>query len=149
MGESGISELIAGSSDDQRRKDAASLLELMTRLTGEEPRVSSGSTIGFGQYHYRYASGQEGDFFKVGFSPRDDNITLYLMSGLRGFDDILERLGPHKAAKSTVKIKGLAEIDQDALADLIQECVRHVDDVERSLGAIPRMSEIRPREAGS
>jgi hypothetical protein len=79
-----VSGLIGQVRNDERRKDATSLLDLMTRITGEEPEVWGGNTIGFGRYHYRYASGQEGDFFKVGFSPRDQNITLYLMSGLTG-----------------------------------------------------------------
>ncbi|MEA1902765.1 MAG: DUF1801 domain-containing protein [Actinomycetota bacterium] len=138
-------ELIRQIANDLRRADASSLLDLMIRVTGEEPEVWNGNTIGFGRYHYRYASGQEGDFFKVGFAPRDQNITLYIMSGLRGFEDILERLGPHRAAKSTVKITNLADIAKDALDDLIEECVRHVDQVEKSLGALPRMSDIPPR----
>lgn len=107
----------------------------------------SGGTIGFGRYHYRYVSGQEGDFFKVGFAPREQNLTLYIMSGLQGFEDILERLGPHKASKSTVKITDLDAVNEDALIELIAECVRHLDEVEASLGAIPRMSEIPPRVA--
>lgn len=131
-----------------RRRDAADLLELMSEVTGEEPHVwSQGTTIGFGKYHYRYASGQEGDFFTVGFSPRKDKITLYIMSGLRGFEDILERLGPHTAAKSAVHIKRLGDVDRDVLIELIRECVNHVAAVEAELGAIPRMSEIPPRRA--
>ena len=102
-------------------------------------------TIGFGRYHYRYKTGQEGDFFKVGFAPTEQHLTLYVMSGLRGFEDILDRLGSHKASKSTVKVRRLSEIDEDALAELIRECVRHLDEVEGALGAIPRMSDIPPR----
>ena len=98
--------LIDAIANDRRRADAAKLLELMSAVTGETPRVWGSDTIGFGQYHYRYKTGQEGDFFKVGFSPRKDRLTLYIMSGLRGFDDILERLGPHRAAKSAVHLSG-------------------------------------------
>lgn len=118
----------------------------MAQVTGEMPRVWSAGTIGFGQYHYRYASGQEGDFFTVGFAPKKDRITLYLMSGLRGFGDILDRLGPHTAGKSTVHLKRLDDVDRKVLAELISECVAHVAIVERMMGAIPRMSEIPPRE---
>lgn len=131
----------------ERRADAAELVELMREATGYEPRVWNDDTIGFGQYHYRYDSGQEGDFFTVGFSPRKDRLTLYIMSGLLGFDDILDRLGPHKATKSAVHIKRLSDVDRRALNDLIAECVRHVERVERELGAIPRMSEIPPRQS--
>ncbi len=138
--------MIGEVSHPQRRADASELLELMSEVTGFEPRVWSANTIGFGQYHYRYKTGQEGDFFTVGFSPRKDRLTLYIMSGLRGFDDILERLGPHKASKSTVHLKRLEDVDRSVLTELISECVKHVESVEQSMGAIPRMSDIPPRK---
>ena len=128
------------------RTDALRLLELMKGVTGEEPRVWGSNTIGFGQYHYRYQTGQEGDYFKVGFSPRKDRLTLYIMSGLPGFEDILDRLGPHRTGKSTVHLKRLKDVDRDILIELIKECVAHLNAVEKSMGAIPRMSDIPPRE---
>jgi hypothetical protein len=140
-----VQEVISAVGHAGRREDAVELLALLGEITGAEPRVWSAGTIGFGQYHYRYASGQEGDFFDVGFAPRKDKITLYIMSGLRGFDDILERLGTHQASKSTVHIKRLADVDRAALSDLVAECVRHLRAVEADMGAIPRMSEIPPR----
>ncbi|MBT8200339.1 MAG: DUF1801 domain-containing protein [Acidimicrobiia bacterium] len=140
-------ELVNNVGNEQRRRDALELLALMEDVTGHEPVVWSGSTVGFGQYHYRYKTGQEGDFFSVGFSPRADRITLYIMSGLRGFDDILDRLGPHTSGKSTVHIKRLDDLDREALIDLISECVKHVEQVEKAMGAIPRMSDIPPRKA--
>ena len=147
MSDQTVEDVIAGIGRDDRRNDAEQLLAIMREVTGERPRVWSTNTIGFGQYRYRYGSGQEGDFFTVGFSPRKDKITLYVMSGLRGFDDILDRLGPHTASKSTVHIKRLSDLDEDALRELISECVRHVTDVETEMGAIPRMSDIPPRKA--
>jgi len=132
---------------DGRRTDARALLGLMAEASGLEARVWSANTIGFGQYHYRYASGQEGDFFTVGFSPRKDRLTLYVMSGLRGFDDILERLGKYRATKSAIHLKRLGDVDEAVLRELIVECVNHVQAVEREMGAIPRMSEIPPRQA--
>lgn len=147
MSDQTIQDVIDGVGNDQRRQDAVELLALMADVTGFEPHVASANTIGFGHYHYKYKTGQEGDFFIVGFSPRKDRITLYIMSGLRGFDDILERLGKHQASKSTVHFKRLADLDRDALVDLISECVRHVQTVEQEMGAIPRMSDIPPREA--
>ncbi len=138
--------VIAEVVNEQRRSDAADLLDLMAEATGAEPRVWSANTIGFGQYHYRYKTGQEGDFFTVGFSPRKDRLTLYIMSGLRGFEDILERLGPHTTGKSTVHLKRLGDIDRTVLIELISQCVKHVDWVEKTMGAIPRMSDIPPRE---
>ncbi|MDH3308732.1 MAG: DUF1801 domain-containing protein, partial [Acidimicrobiia bacterium] len=118
---------------------------LMSDATGEEPKVWGADTIGFGQYHYRYKTGQEGDFFKVGFSPRKDKLTLYIMSGVRGFDDILERLGSHQSGKSTVHLKRLGDADRQVLVELVTACVAHLDAVEAALGAIPRMSDIPPR----
>ncbi len=148
MTASDVAGVIAAVTHDGRRDDATKLLGLMEQATGEAPRVWSAGTIGFGQYHYRYKTGQEGDFFSVGFAPRKDKITLYIMSGLRGFDDILERLGPHQASKSTVHIKRLDDINQKVLIELISECVAHIEQVERELGAIPRMGDIPPRLAG-
>jgi len=143
-----VRDVIDAVAHQGRRDDAAALTVLIAEATGEEPKVWSAGTIGYGQYHYRYIkSGQEGDFFDVGFAPRKDKITLYVMSGLRGFDDILERLGPHQASKSTVHFKRLGDLDRDALVDLITECVAHLRKVEQELGAIPRMSDIPPREA--
>jgi hypothetical protein len=142
-----VQAVIDGVSHAGRRDDARDLMELMTSVTGEEPRVWGVGTVGFGEYHYRYTTGQEGDFFKVGFAPRKDRITLYIMSGLRGFEDILERLGSHQAGKSTVHLKRLGDVDRDALIELIEECVAHLNAVEASMGAIPRMSEIPPRES--
>lgn len=140
-----LQAVIDGVAHEGRRQDAGAQLGLMAEVTGEEPRVWSANTIGFGQYHYRYKTGHEGDFFTVGFSPRKARITLYIMSGLRGFEDILERLGPHQASKSTVHIKRLDDVDREVLTELITECVSHIESVEKALGAIPRMSDIPPR----
>ncbi|NND01708.1 MAG: DUF1801 domain-containing protein [Acidimicrobiia bacterium] len=140
-----VNEVIDAVAHDGRRADAAELVAIMKQVTGEQPKVWSAGTIGFGSYYYRYKTGQEGDFFSVGFAPRRDKITLYIMSGLRGFEDILDRLGPHRASKSTVHIKRLSDLDRSALEDLIRECVAHIGKVEKELGAIPRMSDIPPR----
>lgn len=101
--------------------------------------------MGFGTYHFHYASGKEGDYFKVGFAPRKADLVLYLMSGPVGYADLLNRPGrPHKAGKSAIYVKHLDDLDDDVLAKLIQRCVAHIDQVEADLGAIPRMSETPP-----
>lgn len=141
-----VQAIIESVSNEQRRTDAVAIVELMTEITGEPPKAWGESTIGFGRYHYRYKTGQEGDFFVVGLAPRKDRLTLYIMSGLRGFDDILDRLGPHQASKSTVHVKRLDDLDREALTQLISECAKHVATVEREMGAIPRMSDIPPRQ---
>lgn len=125
------------------RDDCRALANLMEDVTGEKP-VLWGSMIGFGSYHYRYASGREGDSFKVGFAPRGGVIAIYLMSGLVGYDDLLDDLGPHKATKSKVEVKHLDDVNQDVLAKLLQRSVHHLDQVEAELGGVPRMAEMPP-----
>lgn len=140
-----VAELIQQIGDEKMRADAVELTHLMAQATDEEPVVWNATTIGFGQYQYRYASGKEGDFFDIGFAPRKGHLTLYVMSGLAGFDDLLARLGPHESSKSTVHIKRLEDVDRAVLDELVRECVAHLRRVENELGAIPRMSDIPPR----
>jgi hypothetical protein len=125
---SDVEELIASVENPKRRADAEALLELMKRVTGEEPELW-GSIIGFGRYHYKYESGREGDAPKVGFSPRKPAITLYVMPGLAGYEDLLSRLGPHTTGKSCVYIKDLEAIDPEVLEELITRAVAHIDEL--------------------
>ncbi len=115
--------------NDGRREDSRRLLELMREVTGEEPQLWSGSMVGFGTYHYRYASGREGEYFKVGFAPRKANLTIYLMSGFDGHDDLLARLGPHTTGKSCLYVKRLDDIDTKTLTELVQRSMAHLDRV--------------------
>ncbi len=103
-----------------RRADAETLLELMTRITGWEARMWGPSIIGFGQYHYRYDSGREGDFMRTGFSARKANLVVYIMPGYTDFSAILSRLGKHKLGKSCLYINTLADVDMDVLEELIR-----------------------------
>lgn len=143
-----MTESLTSIKDESVRSDAFKLLELLRQATGEDPELWSSNTIGFGRYHYKYATGKEGEFFDIGFAPRSGHLTLYVMSGLRGFEDILDRLGPHEASKSAVHVKGLEDLDLDVLRELVTECVAHLRWVESELGAIPRMREIPPRSTG-
>jgi hypothetical protein len=104
---------------ESRQADCHAILEMMRQATGEAPRMWGDAMIGFGQYHYRYASGHEGDTFRVGFSPRKQNLTLYLCYGVDEQADLLERLGKHKNGKGCLYIKRLADVDLDALRALI------------------------------
>lgn len=142
-----VADLVRRISDEKVRADTVELIRLMEDATGEGPTVWNTTTIGFGRYHYRYSSGQEGEFFDIGFAPRKGHLTLYVMSGLAGFDDLLSRLGPHESSKSTVHIKRLEDVDRTVLEELVRECVAHLRRVEKELGAIPRMSDIPPRVA--
>lgn len=103
-----------------RRSDAETILALMQRITGWEPRMWGASIIGFGEYHYMYESGREGDFMRTGFSPRKANLVLYIMPGYSDYADKLARLGKHKIGKSCLYINKLADIDMAVLEEIIQ-----------------------------
>lgn len=106
---------------EERRKDCQAILELMQKVTGKEPKMWGGSIVGFGFYHYKYASGREGDMPLVAFSPRKQNLTLYLMG--YSFDqqaDLLSRLGKHSLGKGCLYIKRLADVDLAVLKELVE-----------------------------
>ena len=86
--------------DERKRANSHELIELMRTITGHEPKLWGSSLVGFDSYHYRYASGREGDFFITGFSPRKTALTVYIMPGFDRYEDRLQRLGPHKTGKS-------------------------------------------------
>jgi hypothetical protein len=102
-----------------RRRDADTLLELMTRATGQPARMWGSSIIGFGTYHYKYASGREGDAPAAGFSPRKAATTIYLADGIGAHRELLERLGPHTTGVGCLYVKDLAQVDLDVLERLV------------------------------
>lgn len=106
--------------DLKKRQDCFTLLELMKQVTGAEPRMWGSNIVGFGQQHYKYQSGREGDWFAVGFSPRKQNLTLYLSYGFDHNQDLLNRLGKHSTGKACLYIKKLDDIDMGALKELIE-----------------------------
>ena len=110
---------IDGLSDEKKRNDADALLTIMSDITQQKPTMWGDSLIGFGQYKYQYASGRKGEWFRVGFSPRKQNITLYIMNGFSKYQHLLERLGKHKTGKSCLYINKLSDIDVDVLKQMI------------------------------
>ena len=114
---------IAAIEDPDRRADCARIAEMMAAATGAPATMWGASMGGFGSYHYRYASGREGDWFLTGFAPRKSNISLYIMSGFDGFDSLMQDLGKYKTGKSCLYIKRLADVDEAVLAELIDESV--------------------------
>ena len=102
-----------------KRADAAHLLRLMSEATGDHPKLWGSSMIGFGSFHYRYASGHEGDTMKVGFAPRKTALTLYGLQGHPRSEDLLATLGKHTLGKGCVYVKRLDDIDTDVLRELI------------------------------
>jgi hypothetical protein len=115
--------LIRGIPDDGRRKDCLALAAMMKRVTGAEATVWGSGIVGFGSYHYRYASGREGDWFEVGFAPRKANIAVYVMPSLDPFEEFLANLGAYKTGKGCLYIKRLADVDTDVLERLLAASV--------------------------
>ncbi|MBY6154247.1 DUF1801 domain-containing protein [Vannielia litorea] len=103
-----------------RREDALRLLDLFGQTSGYAPRMWGPTIVGFGQYHYTYASGRTGDWLATGFSPRKANMVVYIMPGYTDFSHILARLGPHKIGKSCLYLGRLGKIDEAVLAELIR-----------------------------
>ena len=109
--------------DPQRRDDARALCALMAEVSGESPTMWGASIVGFGRHHYRYESGREGDTFLVGFSPRKQNLTLYIIDGFERHGERLAALGPHKLGKSCLYLKSLRGIDQGALRAIVADAL--------------------------
>jgi hypothetical protein len=111
--------------DEQKRKDCFEILGLMAQVTKEEPKMWGASIVGFGSYHYKGASGREGDWMLTGFSPRKENLTLYIMGGFDPHQNLLKKLGKHKtSAGGCLYIKKLDDVDTEVLQELVAESVR-------------------------
>lgn len=113
-------------SDEKRRNDCFKVMKLMQEITGEEPAMWGGSIVGFGIYHFKYASGREGDWFVTGFSPRKTSLTLYIMSGFSRYEELLGKLGKHKTGKSCLYVKSLDDTDEAVLRKLVEQSVAHM-----------------------
>ncbi len=108
----------------ERRDDIKQLHEIMSSITKDQGAMWGTDIVGYGAYHYRYASGREGDWFLVGFSSRKQTISLYLMSGFTNREELLEKLGKYKAAKSCLYIKSLDDVHIPTLKKLIRACIK-------------------------
>ena len=117
-----VEDFINSVDHEGKRKDAFEILDMMKTITGEKPRMWGPSIIGFGDVHYKYASGKEGDWFKIGFSPRKAKISLYLMGcDISKGQEMLGRLGKHKIGKGCLYVNKLADIDINVLKEMIKE----------------------------
>ena len=112
--------------NEKKRADSRVILNLMQKVTGAEPKMWGDSIIGFGSYHYKYASEREGDWFQTGFSPRKQSLTLYIMSGFENYDDLLADLGKFSTGKSCLYIKKIEDIDLEVLQEMVKLSVEHV-----------------------
>lgn len=115
-----VARFFAGIDHPVRQRDAKALAKLFASVTGEKPRMWGATIVGFGQYHDRYDSGREGDSLRIGFSPRSQNLVLYIMAGLRGSAGLLAKLGKHKVGKSGLYVNKLDDVDLGALEQLVK-----------------------------
>ena len=120
-----VEDFLASVENKRRREDGSTILEMMKQITGMEPEMWGPTIIGFGDYHYTYPSGREGDMFLTGFSPRKQNLSLYVMDEFESRDDLLARLGKHRTGVSCLYINKLADVDVDVLRELIQRSFEH------------------------
>ena len=112
--------------DEQMREDSFKVLEMMQKITSDEPKMWGPSIVGFGKYHYKYESGHEGDMCITGFSPRKNALTIYILPGFLKYDPLMKKLGKYKTGVSCLYIKKLKDIDMKVLKDLISESVKYM-----------------------
>jgi hypothetical protein len=124
--EESVEQFLNAILDDKKRKDCFVILELMKEVTGFEPKMWGSSMVGFGSYHYKYKSGHEGDAMLTGFSPRKQNLTIYITSGFDHFPELMEKLGKYKTSVSCLYIKQVEDIDLLMLRELVKQSVQHM-----------------------
>ena len=125
-----VSKFINTIKDEQIRADCFQIVDIMQNASKAEPKMWGTSIVGFGNYRYKYASGREGDWFLTGFSPRKQNITLYLMGGFEGHEELLGKLGKHSTGKGCLYIKQLEDVDVKTLKQLINASVKRMSKVK-------------------
>ena len=132
LNDASVTEFLNSVADEKKRKDCFEILEMMKQVTREEPKMWGSSIVGFGSYHYKGRSGREGDWMLVGFSPRKQNLTLYLMDGLDTHAPLLKELGRFTTGASCLYIKKLEDVDREVLQELVQASVRRMKQLDAS-----------------
>jgi len=118
-------------SDESTRADCFEILKLMEQVTKEPAKMWGASIVGFGSYHYKGAGGREGDWMLTGFSPRKQNLTLFLMGGFEQYQDLLQKLGKYKTSVGCLYIKKLDDVDMSVLKELIAENVKRMKELSK------------------
>ena len=124
VNDASVKDFLNSVADEQKRKDCFEIMKVMKQVTKKEPKMWGASIVGFGSYHYKGASGREGDWMLTGFSPRKQNLTLYLMGGLNTHTNLLKKLGKHKTSGGCLYIKKLSDVDVSVLKELINESLK-------------------------
>lgn len=123
-----VDDFLSAVADEQVKQDCFALVRLMEKATGFTAKMWGPAIVGFGQYHYTYDSGHSGYACLTGFSPRKQNISLYVMPGFAENTTLLDKLGKHKAAKGCLYIKKLSDIDPTILTQLIKQSVTYLQE---------------------
>jgi hypothetical protein len=118
-GDASVPRFLGSITDPQRRADALAVSRMMAAATKTKPKMWGGNIVGFGTQHYKYASGREGDWFRVGFSPRKDRLTVYITSSYAQYPDLMRKLGKYKTGVACLHIRKLADVDRKVLEELI------------------------------
>ena len=122
--EASVEEFINSIADEQKRTDGFAILEMMKETSKLEPKMWGSSIIGFGEVHYKYESGHEGDICMIGFSPRKQNFALYLMTGLASYEEEFKKLGKYKTGKGCLYINKLTDVDSSVLKKVLKKAVQ-------------------------
>ena len=121
-----VETFLDGIENEKRRQDCRAVVDLMADGTGEAPAMWGDSIIGFGSYHYQYASGREGDWMATGVSPRKQNLTVYIMTGFERHEALMKKLGRYRTGRSCLYVKKLEDVDLDVLRELVRESYARV-----------------------
>ena len=121
LNDASIEDFLNKVDDKQKREDCFEIARMMQQVTKEKPKMWGPAIIGFGSYHYKYESGREGDMMQIGFSPRKQNITLYIGLGSEAENPLLKKLGKYTTGKGCLYIKKLTDVDRNVLQELIKE----------------------------
>jgi hypothetical protein len=121
-----VDAFLATVEDPRKREDCYTLVKIMQAATGEGPRMWGDAIVGFGRYRYKYATGRTGEWPLVAFSPRKQNLTLYIMAGFELYDELLSRLGKHTTGKACLYVKRLSDLDMEVLETLVEASVAHM-----------------------
>ena len=131
VNEASVEGFLNSVEDEQKRAECFEIFKMMKQVTKEEPKMWGASIVGFGSYHYKGASGREGDWFITGFSPRKQNLTLYLNHGFDVHEDLLKKLGKYKTGMGCLYVKKLDDVDKKVLKELVTESVKRMKQLSK------------------
>lgn len=132
LNDASVTEFLNTVTDEQKRNDCFEVLNMMKQITKEEPKMWGTSIVGFGSYHYKGKSGREGDWMLIGFSPRKQNLTLYLMGGFDTHADLLKKLGKFTTGAGCLYVKTLNDVDKKVLKELFRASTKRMKELDAS-----------------